>query len=94
MCGPQGEALGIQQSAGSQSTEVGYREAKGRGTQVACLMGEVQGMGAAGEAPRLAGESGKIPRKEPLRGHEGEEGVRPCGVTEQQLGCSRPKEGP
>ena len=58
MCGPQGEALGIQQSAGSQSTEGEYREAKGKGTQVACLMGEVPGVGAAGEAPRLAGELG------------------------------------
>ena len=94
MCGPQGEAPGIQQSAGSQSTEGEYREAKGKETQAACLMGEMPGVGAAGEALRQAGESRKVPRKEPMRGHEGEEGVRTCGVTEEQLGCSRPKEGP
>lgn len=94
MCRPQGEALGIQQGTGSQSTEREHREAKGNGRQVACLMGEAQGVGAAGEAPRQAGESGKVPRKELMRRHEGGVGVRTCGVTEGQLGCSRQKEGP
>lgn len=93
MCGPQGEALGIQRSTGSQSTEGEHREAKGDVRQVACLMGEVQGVGAAGEALRQAGESGKFPRKEPMRRHEGGVEVRTCGVTEGQLGCPRQKEG-
>lgn len=94
MCGPQGEALGIQRSTGSQSTGGEHREAKGNGRQVACLMGEAKGVGAAGEAPRQAGESGKVPRKEPMSRHEGGVGVRTCGVTEGQLGCSRQKAGP
>lgn len=57
------------------------------------MMGEVQGVGAAGEALRQAGESGKFPRKEPMRRHEGGVEVRTCGVTEGQLGCPRQKEG-